>query len=149
MKSAASFQNGMSRSFPNWKKNCGGKRRGSTCSGWRDLIADDFTEFGRSGRVYTKEGILAIRQRPLDTSLPLPDFHVRPLSTDVALVTYNSEITNDGVKELARQLDLDADLNGLAVALSSRHAVPRRELNFTMACRAAAQARTAARPSAC
>ena len=67
------------------------------------VMAEDFFEFGRSGRVYNRDDILAAPRQPLDAVLPLPDFDVRPLAEDVALVTYNSVITYDGILEKGRR----------------------------------------------
>ena len=67
------------------------------------VLAEDFFEFGRSGRVYNRDEILAAPGQPLDAVLPLPDFDVRLLAEDVALVTYNSVITYDGVLEKGRR----------------------------------------------
>ena len=71
-----------------------------------ELIADDFFEFGRSGRVYSKKDTLAIARQKLEAVLPLPDFYVRLISKNVAQVTYNSEVTYDGVVEHARRSSL-------------------------------------------
>lgn len=71
-----------------------------------ELIADDFFEFGRSGRIYSKKDTLAIAPQKLDSVLPLPDFRVRLISENVAQVTYNSEVTYDGVVEYGRRSSL-------------------------------------------
>ena len=60
------------------------------------LLADDFMEFGRSGRVYEREDTLAVPRQPIDVVLPLADFRVRLISPDVAQVTYDSEMVYDG-----------------------------------------------------
>jgi hypothetical protein len=62
-----------------------------------DLIADDFFEFGVSGRFYTRDDTLAIPRQPLDAVIPFPDFKVRLLAEDVAQVTYNCTFTFDGI----------------------------------------------------
>ena len=67
------------------------------------VLAEDFFEFGRSGRVYNRDEILAAPRQSLDAVLPLPDFDVRLLTEDVALVTYNSVITYDSVLEKGRR----------------------------------------------
>jgi hypothetical protein len=68
-----------------------------------EVIAEDFFEFGRSGRVYRREDTLAIPRQPIDAVLPLPDFKARLLGRDVAQVTYNSAVTYDGVVYHARR----------------------------------------------
>ena len=59
------------------------------------VLAEDFFEFGRSGRFYRRQDTLAIPRGPLDAVLPLPDFRARLLTEDVAQVTYNSAVTYD------------------------------------------------------
>lgn len=54
------------------------------------LLADDFLEFGRSGRVYDKGQILeALRLQPAEPVISA-EYKVTPLGPDVALVTYRS-----------------------------------------------------------
>ncbi|MBY5363661.1 DUF4440 domain-containing protein [Rhizobium leguminosarum] len=59
-----------------------------------DLLADEFIEFGSSGRVYNKTiTIRALAEEAISESTPPPqvsDFSVRRLSDDVVLVTYKS-----------------------------------------------------------
>jgi hypothetical protein len=59
-----------------------------------DLIADDFIEFGKSGRVYNKQiTVEALAGETTQASASLPyvsDFSVRSLSYCVVLVTYKS-----------------------------------------------------------
>ena len=67
------------------------------------VIAEDFFEFGMSGRFYRREDTLAIPRQPIDAVFPLPNFQARLLAPDVAQVTYNSAVTNDGVVYHARR----------------------------------------------
>ena len=56
---------------------------------WMDLhLADDFVEYGRSGRVYTKQDILDTPVGPFRAELS--DLDVVWLAAEVALVTYRS-----------------------------------------------------------
>ena len=68
-----------------------------------DILAPDFFEFGRSSRVYKREDTLGMPAQPINAKLPLRDFKVRLLDTNVAQVTYVSAVTYDGVEELARR----------------------------------------------
>jgi hypothetical protein len=68
-----------------------------------EILAPDFFEFGRSGRAYTRKDTLGIPAQPINAKLPLRNFKVRLLDTDVAQVTYTSAVTYDGVEELARR----------------------------------------------
>lgn len=62
------------------------------------ILAPDFFEFGRSGRVYTREQILAAPPQAIDAKLPLEGFAVHPIVPNVVLVTYVSEVTYDDVE---------------------------------------------------
>ncbi|MCU0543120.1 MAG: DUF4440 domain-containing protein [Oscillatoriaceae cyanobacterium Prado104] len=68
-----------------------------------EIIAPDFFEFGRSGRVYQRQDTLASTRKTIDAVLPLPQFQVRLLDENTAQVTYNSAVTYDGVVEYARR----------------------------------------------
>jgi hypothetical protein len=68
-----------------------------------ELLANDFFEFGRSGRVYQKQDTIAVTRQQIEAVLPLPGFHVRLLDENIAQVTYNSAVTDDGVVEHARR----------------------------------------------
>ncbi|MBD2356109.1 DUF4440 domain-containing protein [Tolypothrix sp. FACHB-123] len=68
-----------------------------------ELIAQDFFEFGRSGRIYPREHTLAVARQKIDAVFPLPEFQARLLDENTAQVTYNSAVTYDGVVEYARR----------------------------------------------
>jgi hypothetical protein len=54
------------------------------------LLADDFREFGSSGRVFDKQSIMEalLVESPADISMV--DFRIKMLSADVALITYRA-----------------------------------------------------------
>ena len=52
------------------------------------LLADDFVEFGTSGRVFRKGDILKELASEAAATLTLRDFHARELAPGVFLVTY-------------------------------------------------------------
>jgi hypothetical protein len=52
------------------------------------LLADDFIEFGSSGRVYDKQHIIDALQYQPETSFSLDGFQARLLAPGVALTTY-------------------------------------------------------------
>ena len=54
------------------------------------LLADDFREFGSSGRILYKEDILAELASGAAASLTLEDFQAKRLASDVFLVTYRA-----------------------------------------------------------
>jgi hypothetical protein len=66
-------------------------------------FAPDFTEIGRSGRLYSREQIVSIPPREIRAVLPLPDLAVRLLDRDTALVTYASRVKNGETTEHARR----------------------------------------------
>ena len=67
------------------------------------LFAPDFYEIGRSGRLHSRDACLAMPPEPIEIVLPLPDFAVRLLTPEVALVTYSSFVTYDGVVQKGRR----------------------------------------------
>jgi hypothetical protein len=74
---------------------------------WMDrILAADFFEFGRSGRIYNREQILSFSSDYIDAALPLPEFHARLLSADVAQVTYHSAVTIEGTVHYARRCSI-------------------------------------------
>ena len=54
------------------------------------LLASDFREFGSSGRIFTKEQILAELQTEPARRISLLEFHCEFPAPDVALATYRS-----------------------------------------------------------
>jgi hypothetical protein len=66
-------------------------------------FAPDCIEFGRSGRVYTREQMILAERQRIDAVLPLPDLAIRLLDENTAQVTYNSRVTYGGVVEHGRR----------------------------------------------
>ena len=62
-------------------------------------FAQDFVEFGRSGRVYNRAQIIRTDTQPIEATLPLPGLAFRQLDKDTVLLTYNSEAVYDGVRD--------------------------------------------------
>jgi hypothetical protein len=63
-----------------------------------DLLADDFVEFGSSGRVYSKPEVLAFMRDTRPPDFVVVEFAVRELSPGCALVTFRAVI--DGAPSL-------------------------------------------------
>ncbi len=59
------------------------------------ILSLDFFEFGRSGRTYKRAETLAIPFSEIQVRLPFKDFKVHPITDDVFLVTYISEVQYD------------------------------------------------------
>ncbi len=55
-----------------------------------ELIADDFIEFGTSGRVYDKKTLIETIAGEEQVPVLIRDFSTRELAPDVALVTYRT-----------------------------------------------------------
>ena len=67
------------------------------------VLADEFGEFGRSGRVYARADTLAVEGEAIDANLR--DIEVDLIAEDVALVTYVSEVRHE-VVDLANRSSL-------------------------------------------
>jgi hypothetical protein len=64
------------------------------------LLADDFVEFGSSGRTYDKNQILYRLGRQLAAQLTIEEFRLIELAPDAALVTYRARAESaDGKAE--------------------------------------------------
>lgn len=60
------------------------------------LLADDFLEFGRSGRMFEKQDIIAgLEQEAVDLEITVSDFAARKLAEDVVLVTYTASMLDE------------------------------------------------------
>lgn len=67
------------------------------------VLAPEFFEFGRSGRIYSRRECLAVMSGgPIGARLPLPNFTVQELDANIALVTYRSEVTYDPLQAANR-----------------------------------------------
>jgi hypothetical protein len=66
-------------------------------------FAADFFEFGRSGRVYTRDRIIQLDSQPIHAVLPLPNLAIRLLDKNTAQITYNSHVDREGIIEYARR----------------------------------------------
>jgi glyoxylase I family protein len=71
--------------------------------GLLSLIADDFVEFGRSGRVWTRESMRDVLEGPPTSPIPIERFEVAELGDDVALVTYRAARANRSSVWVRRQ----------------------------------------------
>lgn len=63
-----------------------------------DLLADDFTEFGASGRTFDKAGLLAALRTETYRPIEAYDFKVQFWADDVAMIHYRSR--RDGQEAL-------------------------------------------------
>jgi hypothetical protein len=66
-------------------------------------FAADFFEFGRSGRIYTREQALSAPSQEIRAVLPLRNLVIRLLDQNTAQTTYDSEVTYGDAAEYARR----------------------------------------------
>jgi hypothetical protein len=69
-----------------------------------ELLADDFVEFGSSGRRYSKQDILDTLPTESGLNFELSDFALRMLAPGVALATYQVLRSTAGGEPLRRSL---------------------------------------------
>ena len=70
------------------------------------ILAEDFFEFGRSGRIYRREETLDAQGETIRAVIPLANFRVRPISKNVIQVTYDSEVAYGKIVEFAHRSSL-------------------------------------------
>lgn len=56
----------------------------------KELLHDEFIEFGSTGRVYNKKILLDMLRDETPSTVVIRDFTVRQLASDTALVTYRT-----------------------------------------------------------
>jgi len=66
------------------------------------ILAEDFFEFGRSGKIYSRSDCLEIEKQPIIAKVPLEQFRLHHVSKNTVLVTYVSEVTYDSVQRANR-----------------------------------------------
>jgi len=67
------------------------------------LLAPDFVEFGRSGKVYTRKELLTNGEGKRTFNALIHQYDVRLLAPAIALATYVSELQAGGVTERANR----------------------------------------------
>ena len=68
-----------------------------------ERFAPDFFEFGRSGRVYSREEAILDKPEPIHAALPLRNLQIRALDVDTVQLTYYSEVQYGTETEYARR----------------------------------------------
>jgi hypothetical protein len=63
-----------------------------------NIIVADFFEYGRSGKVYTREEILSHPYQKIRATIPLKNFQIHKITKNVYQVTYISEVGIDRLK---------------------------------------------------
>jgi hypothetical protein len=67
-----------------------------------ELLADEFIEFGSSGRVYTKDDLVSVLQAESPVVQTTSGFQLVTLAPDVALLTYKIRRHSDPVVDTLR-----------------------------------------------
>ncbi len=68
------------------------------------LIADDFLEYGSSGKIYNKKQVISSLVKEEAKNISISDFKIKFLSPEVALLTYKTVIKNNFNKEKSASL---------------------------------------------
>ena len=58
------------------------------------ILAPDFFEFGRSGKIYARLDALSHKYQEINAKVPLKNFAIHSVSKDTVLTTYISEVEN-------------------------------------------------------
>lgn len=66
------------------------------------LLAEDFFEFGRSGKIYSRSDCLEVEKQAINAKLPLEKFRIHQVSENTVLITYISEVTYNSVQRANR-----------------------------------------------
>lgn len=61
----------------------------------RSIMAEDFFEFGRSGKIYSIDVSLSAPDQEINAKLPLKDFTIHQIDENVVLITYVSEVQDE------------------------------------------------------
>jgi len=64
----------------------------------RTIMAKDFFEFGRSGKIYSIDELLSASYQEIGAKLPLKDFAIHEIDEKVVLITYISEVQHDEIE---------------------------------------------------
>ena len=68
------------------------------------LLADDFIEFGSSGRIFDKSQAIAVLQHEVTDKFTLTDFQTKVLAADVVLTTYQTARHSDETDQITTSL---------------------------------------------
>ena len=66
-------------------------------------LASDFFEFGRSGRMHTRDAVVSAARHVIGIVLPLRELGIRLLDENTAQITYISETESAAGRLLARR----------------------------------------------
>jgi len=66
------------------------------------VLAPDFFEFGRSGRIWAREDALGVDPKAIEATLPFEKWSVRVIDETTVQVTYVSQVKYDEVQRANR-----------------------------------------------
>lgn len=69
-----------------------------------ELLADDFIEFGSSGKIYSQQQLVDLLPHETEVAYSLYDFQVRELAPAVVLATYRTTRTTAGGRQKSHAL---------------------------------------------
>ena len=70
----------------------------------KELLADEFVEFGSTGRVYDRKAVIEVLCAEMDIEFTMSDFQTVPLSPTMVLVTYRAVCTDHRQREVTHSL---------------------------------------------
>jgi hypothetical protein len=76
------------------------------------VLAADFFEYGRSGRIYQRQDTLNIPYQEIAAQIPLINLKICLIDDRVAQVTYISDVNYDGQRDKALRSSLWSCLSG-------------------------------------
>jgi hypothetical protein len=80
---------------------------------WMDrTLAPDFFEFGRSGRIYDRDGVISSPEEPIAATFPLESFAIHFVTADVLLATYVSRVIHNGEEVVGNRSSLWSRCDG-------------------------------------
>ena len=88
------------------------------------IYAEDFFEFGRSGRICSREESISVPPQKIDAKLPLMNFRLHDLDAANVLVTYVSEVKFGEVERANRSSIWTKTLKGWQIRFHQGTPVP-------------------------
>lgn len=65
-------------------------------------FAPDFFEFGRSGRIYSRQDLIKTEYQLIKAVLPLPNFKIHMIDSNNVLITYESIVQHEALERANR-----------------------------------------------
>lgn len=75
------------------------------------VLAPDFFEFGRSGRIYRRTDTLDVKKQDIPCKFPLVNFEIRSIDADTVQITYISNVDYPEGKETSLRSSIWSRIN--------------------------------------